>query len=266
MRYVFLKITFASVVIVLYASTGLGCTCGPVVSVLDEYDRSQVVIIARLVSVEKTRPDDKEEYWHGVRSSRFVVEKVYKGDVRAGDTLVFGQGNGLDCTWALAEEQIGQQSLVYLNVPPAGADWRASSCGRSKHRLKNATEDLLYLDKMDQVRGKTRVSGQYAAGLYRGELKVGGRTIRIVGETKTYETVTDENGVFEIYDLPPGNYRLEPEIQSGLILDLNWLWFSSGWIREQSTNTSVAFTLKPQKHESLTLGFKLKDEKPSPAN
>ena len=265
MRYVFLKITFATAVIVLYASTGRGCTCGQVVSVLDEYDRSQVVIIVRLVSVEKARADDKEEYPHNVRLSRFVVEKVYKGDVRGGDTLTFGQGNGLDCMWALSEEQIGQQSLVYLNVPPAGSDWRASSCGRSKN-IKNATEDLLYLDKMDQVGGKTRVSGQYAPGFYRGELKVDGRKIRIVGESKTYEAITDEKGVFEIYDLPPGDYRLEPEIQSGLILDLNWLWFSNGWIREQSTDTSVAFTLKPHKHVSFTLGFKLKDEKPSRPN
>lgn len=266
MRYVFLKIIFATVVTVLSASNTLGCTCGPMFSVLDEFDRSDVVIIARLVSVEKTRPDDKEEYWHGVRSSRFVVEKVYKGDVKAGDSLVFGQGNGLDCMWAIAEEQIGQQSLVYLNVPRNGSDWRASSCGRSKNRINNAREDLLYLDKMDQVRGQTRVSGQYASGFYRGELKVAGRKIRIVGEAKTYEALTDEKGVFEIYDLPPGDYRLEPEIQSGLVLDLNLLWFSSGWIREQSTDISVAFTLKPHKHASFALGFKLKDEKPSGPN
>jgi hypothetical protein len=186
MRYVFLKITFAALVIVLYTASGLGCTCGPMVSVLDEYDRSQVVTIARLAAVEKARADDKEEYWHGVRSSRFVVEKVYKGDVRAGDTLVFGQGNGLDCRWALAEEQIGQQSLVYLNVPPAGSNWSASSCGRSKN-VKKATEDLLFLDKMNQVRGKTRVSGQYARGFYRGEFKVAGKKISIVGASKTYE-------------------------------------------------------------------------------
>ncbi|HET8783803.1 MAG TPA: hypothetical protein VFM63_15425, partial [Pyrinomonadaceae bacterium] len=119
-----------------------------------------------------------------------------------------------------------------------------------------------YLDKMDQVRGKTRVSGQYARGFYSGELKVAGRKIRMVGETKTFEALTDENGVFEIYDLPPGDYRLEPELQSGLILDQNFLWFSNV-SKEQSTYTSVAFTLKPQKHASFTLGFKLKDEKPS---
>ncbi|HET8782007.1 MAG TPA: hypothetical protein VFM63_06295, partial [Pyrinomonadaceae bacterium] len=187
MRYIFLKITFATVVIVLCASESLGCTCGPVRSVLEEFEASQVVIIARLVSVEKAPSGD---YWFGVRSSRFVVEKVYKGDVRAGDTLVFAQGNGANCMWGLAEEQIGQQSLVYLNVPAAGSDWKAWSCGRSKHRLKNATEDLLYLDKMDQVRGKTRVSGQYARGFYSGELKVAGRKIRMVGETKTFEALT----------------------------------------------------------------------------
>ena len=28
---------------------------------------------------------------------------------------------------------------------------------------------------------------------------------------KTYETKTDEDGIFEIYDLPPGKYFVEPE-------------------------------------------------------
>ncbi len=262
MRYVFLKITFAGAFVLLQASTGLGCTCGPLVSVLDEYERSQVVIIARLVSVEKASAKDKEEHWFGVRASRFVVEKVYKGAVRAGDTLVFGQGNGVDCMWALAESQIGQQSLVYLNVPAAGSDWRASACGRSHHRAKDAIEDLLYLDKMDQVRGKTRVSGRYLPDTK--DVKVAGRKMRIVGESETYETLTGEKGVFEIYDLPPGNYRLEPELDSGQIIDVNFVWFSNGAIREQSTETSVAFTLKPQKHVSVGLRIRLKDAKPVP--
>jgi hypothetical protein len=79
-----------------------------VVSVLDEFDRADVVIIARLLSVEKAAAEEKENYTYGVRSSRLVVEKVYKGQVRGGDALVFGQGNGLDCMFAFIDEQIGK--------------------------------------------------------------------------------------------------------------------------------------------------------------
>jgi hypothetical protein len=260
MRHIALKISIAAIAIVFQASIAFACTCGPVLSVLDEYDKAQVVLIARLVSVEKAAEEDQDAYTYGVRSSRLVVEKVYKGAVRAADQLTFAQGNGLDCNWAFHDQQVGARFLLYLPVPQPGSAWRAYACGRSKF-VTRATEDLLYLDKMDQVRGKTRVSGRYAGGSYGGELKVAGRKIRILGEMGTYETITDDNGIFEIYDLPPGNYRLEPELQSGLDVDRDWIWFSGSASKEQSSDTYVAFTLKPQKHVSVELGFKPKAQK-----
>jgi len=44
--------------------------------------------------------------------------------------------------------------------------------------------------------------------------------------TSLDETITDENGVFEIYGLPAGNYRLVPELPPGLNIDPNWVGFS----------------------------------------
>jgi len=259
MRHLMLKIAFAAVAILLQTSTSFACTCAPTVSVLDEYERAQLVVIARVTSVQKKEQNQKETYGDDVRS-QLVVEKVYKGDIQAGQALVFAQGSGTDCTWSFWDDLVGERVLLYLQTPRAGSDWRVSSCGRST-AVKNATEDLLYLDKMDQRRGKTRVSGRYVKGFYSGELTIAGKKIRIVGESQTYETTTDEHGVFEIYDLPPGDYRLEPELQAGLIVDRDWLWTSNDAIREKSTDTSVAFTLKPHKHVSFQLAFKPKGQK-----
>jgi hypothetical protein len=94
------------------------------------------------------------------------------------------------------------------------------------------------------------------------ELNVAGRKIRIVGASGTYETKTDENGIFEIYDLPPGKYRLEPEIPAGLIIDASWMWHSEAVLRPETTETSVSFQLPPQKHVTLSLGFTTKETKP----
>lgn len=44
------------------------------------------------------------------------------------------------------------------------------------------------------------------------DLDVGGKNGQDHWCKKTYETKTDENGVFEIYDLPPGKYFIEPEM------------------------------------------------------
>ena len=261
MRHILLKITFAAAAVLLQTAIGFACTCAPKRPVLDEYEASPVVVIARVASVEKAAKPNNNGGDYGVRSSRLVVEKVYKGDVRAGDEILLGQGNGANCQMRFSEENIGLRALFYLGVPHEGTPLNVTFCGRSTS-VARATEDLLYLDKLDQVRGKTRVSGRYEGGFYGKQINVAGRKIRIVSEAETYETITDDDGVFEIYDLPPGNYRLEPELEPGLLLDFAWIHHSSGGInRDQPSETSVAFTLKPQRHMSMDLGFKPKDDK-----
>ena len=76
------------------------------------------------------------------------------------------------------EDYIGVRGLYYLGVPKDGTLAGITFCGRSAS-IKNATEDLLYLDKMDQVLGKTRVSGRYEGCFYGKEINVAGRKIRI---------------------------------------------------------------------------------------
>jgi len=261
MRHILLKITFAAAAVLLQTSIGFACTCAPKRSVLDEYEASPLVVIARVVSVEKAAKPNKNGGDYGVGSTHLVIEKVYKGDVRVGDELVFAQGDGANCLMRFSEENIGLRSLFYLGIPREGTLLGVTFCGRSTS-VARATEDLLYLDKLDQVRGKTRVSGKYAGGFYGKQLNVAGRKIRIVSEADTYETITDDDGVFEIYDLPPGNYRLKPELEPGLLLDFAWIRYSSGGInRDQSSETSVDFTLNPQRHVSIELGFKPKGQK-----
>jgi hypothetical protein len=55
--------------------------CGllPLPTVLDEYERSNVVITARLVSIEKTKEPDPMHF--NIRSATMVVQKVFKGTV-----------------------------------------------------------------------------------------------------------------------------------------------------------------------------------------
>ena len=254
MNHLILRIAVIAVAFLLQTSMALACSCGASVPVLDAYESAEVILVARVVSVEKARGQEKEAYYGGVTSSRLVVEKVYKGKVRAGDELTFAQGGGADCVWAFTEKDIGKQSLLYMGMPAAGAKWTAFTCGRS-NSLKNAAEDLLYLDKLDQVRGKTRVSGKYGMKYGNSGLVVANRKIRIVGVNKTCEATTDADGIFEIYDLPAGNYRLEPEIPTGWQLDRDWLWFSSSAAREQPVKNVVAFKLEPQKHASIDLAF-----------
>jgi hypothetical protein len=246
-----LRTLVVAAAILLVPAMAFACSCGPSVSVLDEYDRVEAVMIVRVTAVEKAKGFAVND----VRSTKVVVEKVYKGDLRAGDEFTLPQGGGADCIWTFAAGDVGSRYLFYLNsLRDSSRHWIASTCGRSGE-IKYEREDLLYLDKMDQVRGKTRVSGKYAALGGASGLEVANRKVRVVGEGKSYELTTDTDGVFEIYDLPPGDYRLEPEMPAGWKLQVDWLVYSSSAIPKLSSEKSVAFKLEPQKHASIDLPF-----------
>jgi hypothetical protein len=131
------------------------------------------------------------------------------------------------------EKSVGNQLLMYLDRPERRANdsfyswidpsfWLAITCGRSD-RIDGS--DLLYLEKLSKVKGKTRISGTLDARPET-DLNLEGKTVKIIGPKKVYKTKTNKNGVFEIYDLPPGKYVIEPEVPQGWKLDPVYARFS----------------------------------------
>ena len=240
---------FFCAILTLSANAAFACTCAPTPTVLEDFEKSDVVMIGRVISLERLKG-----YIDGIRTATLVVEKVYKGNVKVRDEMVFGQGSGAVCTWNFQERHVGQQILFYLNTPKPELKWRATTCGRSS-KIEDAKEDLLYLDHLQKHSGKTRISGDYRVGPEEG-FGVANKTIRIVGQNKTYETRTNADGVYEIYDLPPGDYLLEPEIPKHW--RLHWsvgLRNVPGSNRLHNSKKSVAFTLEPRKHVSIDVSF-----------
>ena len=65
------------------------CTCGARPTVLDSFDGSDEVVIARAISVEKVEDTDEHHYVDGVRSTTMVVDRVFKGKLKIRDEIVF---------------------------------------------------------------------------------------------------------------------------------------------------------------------------------
>ncbi len=197
------------------------CSCGPRPTVLDSFESANLVVAARLVSVEITREKEGEYDIHHIRSSTMVVSKVYKGNVKQGQTLKFAQGGGADCIWTFDEEDVDREFLFYLGEYSHGDRldpnedervemmYSAVSCGRS-NSITGATDDLSYLNNLEKVKGKTRVAGTIGAWWTPDEFNRGGINITIRDRKKTIvKTKTDAKGFFEIYDIPPGEYFLD---------------------------------------------------------
>lgn len=226
------------------------CGCYPNTTVVDDYEKTDLVIIARMTAVTK----GPSRFLSDISHVTMRVEKVFKGDTKTGAELTFIQGDStLDCSWQFYANQIGETYLLYLYQPEKPSEpFSVSTCNRSKS-VEYAQDDLLYLENIDKVRGRTRVSGV----VERNSVDIddeSGHQVRITGKNKTYLATTDKDGVYEIYGLPPGRYSLEPVLQSGWKID-EWLltrpWTQADWKRSElglPPRTKVWFTLRPKQH------------------
>jgi len=260
-RYKFiLVLAFLGVAFLLFPDMVVACARGPKPTVLQAYNDSDVVVIARAISMQKLS-DESQKTMIGtlVTSTTMEVEKVYKGNLRVGDKMVFGQGDGIRCTWVFYESDIGKEYLFYLNPPSKNQKlWYEYGLGRSNLR-ENADDDLLYLNKMNKVRSRTRISGVLSEDGLAG-LSLEGQAIRVIGRNKTYVTKTDKNGVYEMYDVPPGRYVLEPELKFGWKVDefsLTRPLTRSERMHGRRPGNRVAFTLRPRSHFGVDLRLKL---------
>jgi hypothetical protein len=253
-------------VLLLCVRTAEACSCGGSATVLDEFNHADVVVVLIAESVKKASPEqtaapgrmsDGQNYVDGVKWTSMRVEQVFKGTVKIGDEMIFAQGGGADCIWTFNEKDVGEKFLLYLKRPGGSARWIGFTCSRSG-RVENSADDLLYLNNLNKVRDKTRISGTVAFRDGEDE-SLAGRKIRIVGTNLTRELKTDENGVYEIYDLPAGRYYIEPEIPKGWKVGSFWLGYSPSLDRSAKDGSlqKIPILLEAKKHAGLDIMFEI---------
>lgn len=253
-----IRLTFALVLFVIAPRVVNACGCYSNATVLDDYENADLVIIARVKSFTKTTtPSQSGSY---VNNVSMIVDKVFKGDVKIGDELTFAQGDTvLGCTWSFYDDMLEGKYLLYLDRPEKPSDpFYISTCNRSKG-LESAHEDLLYLDNIDKVKGRTRISG--VVEVDGGDENIEGLQIRIRGKNKTYIATTDKNGVYELYDLPPGRYLLEPVLKTGWKVEefnLTRPHARPEWGQlnlDQPSPNKLRFTLRPKRHVGVNINL-----------
>jgi len=189
------------------------CSCGIRPNVVQEFAESKTVGVFKLQSVEA-----KVEGSIGYRES-FSVERVFKGNIKVGQHLTFL--DGVVCDFNFQPEHIGTEYLFYMDDDGSDGIWHLSFCSRSQ-RAKFGADDIYYLERQAQLRGKTRISGvlyqendSALRDVPSSRDLLDGRTVRILGKGKDIKLKTDKNGVYETYGLPPGKYTIWPERIAG---------------------------------------------------
>jgi hypothetical protein len=199
--------------ILLSADSVRACSC-ITLPLLDNIKSSENIVLLQLKSVEKYKEDERVISDDGIKQSKLVVRKVFKGKLKVGQELIFNQGVCCICIWGFNEKSVGTEYLFFLdsNEYKDGL-WEAYICSGSDS-LKFAASNLLYLEKLNKVKGKTRLSGtvyktkgRWNVEFYEPMAKA---KIRLLGNGIDVTLTTDKSGVYEIYDLPVGKYELIP--------------------------------------------------------
>jgi hypothetical protein len=231
----------------LLADVAKACSCSERAT-MDLAEKAPNIVILKLEDVDKNAKNKEGK----VREiSRLKVEKVYRGNLKVGETIKHKE-YGWSCSWSFDKKYIGTEYLFYLDKIDDEGFWNGFICSRSTI-LKYAGADILYLEKTDEVRGKSRLSGRLVQEIrpalegdeYDNKL-LAEREIKIVGNGKNITLKTDKNGVYEIYDLTAGIYEIIPQKIEGYKL------YSNGKMVD-----SEKVWLKPNSHTEMNLKFNI---------
>ena len=146
----------------------------------------------------------------GAQNSRVRVEEASKG-IAVGETVELEQPSGM-CSIGFRE---GERVLFYLHPAKNEGKWEAYWCHRTRG-LADAADDLLFLRALPGAAGRNRLSGRVMDDRAATKGPMARVTVRLQSGDRVVETATNGDGVFEVYDLVPGTYRVTPVLARGL--------------------------------------------------
>jgi hypothetical protein len=241
------------------ASPTLACSCDAgTPTVLEAFAASPIVMTVKLEEFEELDRSMEGGNIYRTMAAVMTVEKVYKGAVKANERIRVLDGSGGECSIGFLRQRIGQRFLLYTD--PArqigklrGKLYWISRCSRSE-TVESAAPDLVYLDDRAALTGKTRLSGTVKR-FSQDPPSLAGIKIAVTG--KNFERVieTDENGFFDIWGLPPGQYIVAFHPPGGTRVSAYKLAPDRTWRREIARENAVQATVPLRKHVELIVGL-----------
>ncbi len=193
------------------------CTCDNFgETVAEAYRDYENIAIFKVVDTHRN-PEKKKYAWADYVTHVILrVEKVYKGDFKVGETLVSRNSDGEGCVGGYSNVEKGKKYIFYMGQKKDFQYAKMSYCSRTAS-LTRRRADIPFLEKLSQIKGKTRLSGTVSK-IVRDVFtnKIADRKyladwrIRIKGNGREFEVVTNEKGVFEVYGLPVWKYEIMP--------------------------------------------------------
>ncbi len=247
-----MKISFVlAFLFFIYVNTNpiFACMCGHS-SITEAYIQANSVVRATVIKIDALRDGEYSQH------ITLRVEKSYKGIKEKKVTLLQKSST---CDWWFKSEMVGKEFLFYLAKNENS--FTVIACGRSAV-ITRAGDDLPWLEGLPNSLKRTRVSGttKISADDFPA---IGNVRLDIIGKNQTYKVTTDQNGLYEIWDVPPGNYSVIPTIPNDFILGwttsipTDWTYF---WSSDQPDYESLKFTIKSRESGGVNFMFERKKD------
>jgi hypothetical protein len=196
------------------SSTAYACSC-TTGNPAYEFNAAKMVFIGRMLRGTETLSVKNEAGKSRTIQAgqvRFKVEEVFKGNSREEVIVEVASMDGTSCgPYGLTR---GERYLVYAYSSGENKDVLDTGvCTRTTLvSSKYAKGDLEFLRNLPPEGVGGNLNGGISA-----DLRAGGATplanvrVRIIGSEQEIVTYTDKNGRYEVKQLKPGKYRVEPE-------------------------------------------------------
>ena len=181
------------------------CVCAAHPSVKQAWEASSAVFVGFVETATSLGPNP-------FQTTTVKAEECFKG-CRNRQVFVLKQP-GHDCAPRFKE---GKRVLFYLNPSSIPNAWEAFGCSRT-NSVEFAADDLLFLRALPGSAQKNRLAGEIA--LYENSVNQGfrfshplaGIHVHVRSENYSKETVTNDDGVYELYDAPPAQYTIAIDV------------------------------------------------------
>jgi hypothetical protein len=197
-------------VLLVNVNSAMACIYGPPYStVCEKYAEANTVIIGKIVRVKPHYIATKFGPFQNTQTVKIKVSKTFKGQSKR--TILLTQPQST-CDWDFQGE-IGKTLLLYLHKNGKTKQFSAIGSG-SGGEIDRKAEDLYWLKGLPQSLKRTRISGTIE--LYQDEPfsfsdHMIGAKVKISNENQSFQVTTDKNGVYEIWDIPIGKYKIMPD-------------------------------------------------------
>jgi len=205
--------TWRLALMLMVATHAWACVCSEnQLSVKGAWEKTPVIFLG---TVEMADPDSQTMFQS--QAIRIRVDEAFKG-VFADQIIQLHQGTS-DCD---AKFRTGQRAVFYLYPGRTPGSWGLSGCTHSFGRAEPPGNDLQFLRGLPGSVRKNRLAGEVT--FYENSVSEGFRRSRVLSGIHVHfrsanhsaEAVTNENGVYEFYDLPSDHYRVVIDVPKGM--------------------------------------------------